>query len=199
MANDGGQKLRRRGAVFLVLFISFLIFIVASAASVLYGVNRYWEGQLRQEITRSLTQKTRLFADRVEADRNHRIAEITLQAAHDAGARATVIDGNGKVLADSEIPLRSLEHEGARPEFVTALRGEIGIETRTRGQFGMPVLYVAAPISGGAARLAYPLADTSIAEAKARNRLWLGILISILAALAISAVTTQIVLKREAS
>jgi two-component system phosphate regulon sensor histidine kinase PhoR len=198
MANEDGQKRRAPVAVFLILFISFLVFIAVGASSVLYSANRYWEDQLRQEITRSLIQKTRLFAERVEADRNHRIADITLQAGHDAGARATVIDGNGKVLADSEIPLRLLEHEGARPEFVTALRGETGIETRTRDPFGMPVLYVAVPVSGGAVRLAYPLADINIAGAKARNRLWLGIAISMLAALAISAVTTRIVLKREA-
>lgn len=197
MANDGRKKGGGRVAVFLIIFASFLVFIAFSAASVLHGANRYWEEQLRQEITRSLTQKTRLFAERVEADRSHRITDITLQAGHDAGARATVIDGNGKALADSEIPLRSLEHEGARPEFVTALRGETGIETRSRDPFGMPVLYVAVPISGGAARLAYPLADIRIAEVKARNRVWIGILISILAALAISALTTRIVSKGE--
>jgi two-component system phosphate regulon sensor histidine kinase PhoR len=196
MASESAR--RGRLAVFLILFISFVVFI-AAASSIGYGANLHWQETLRQEITRSLTQKTQLFAARVDADRRHRITDITSQAGHDAGARATVIDGNGKVLADSEMPLASLEHEGIRPEFVSALRGGTGIETRARGQFGVPVLYIAVPISGGAARLAYPLADLSIAEARARKRLWLGIAIAIVAALAISLVTTSIVLKRETS
>lgn len=199
MASEGGQKRGGRIAVFLILFVSFLAFIAAGAASIGYGGNLYWRDVLRQEITRSLIQKTHLFADRIETDRNHKIADITFQAGHDAGARATVIDGNGKVLADSEIPLGSLEHEGSRPEFVSALRGETGVESRARGPFGMPVLYVAVPVSGGAARLAYPLADLGIAESKARNRLWLGIAIAIVAALAISGATDRVVSERKTS
>jgi hypothetical protein len=62
--------------------------------------------------------------------------------------------------------------------------GGTGIETRARN--GIPVLYVAVPVSGGAVRLAYPLADIEIAKAQARQILLLGTLVAVLAALAIS-------------
>jgi hypothetical protein len=57
---------------------------------------------LREQIERNLRQKTLMFAYRVEADRQHSLADITAQEGQAAGARATVVDPTGKVLADSE-------------------------------------------------------------------------------------------------
>ena len=186
---SGARKKPARLPVFLILFSSFLAMIAATAISVGYTVHRYWESVLEVEIERSLTQKTRLFASRVNTDRTSSIADITAQEGQHAGARATVIDVNGKVIADSEVAVAALENEGQRPEFGTALRGETGMETRKRN--GIPVLYVAVPVSGGAVRLAYPLADVEIAAAHARQLLLLGILVAVLAALAVSGVAAQ--------
>jgi two-component system phosphate regulon sensor histidine kinase PhoR len=172
--------------LFFVVFIAFLAMIAATAVSVGYGVHRYWESVLRVEITRNLTQKAQMFAARVNTDHEHKIEDITAQAGQSAGARATVVDTNGRVVADSEVQLSALENEGRRAEFVAALRGETGVVTRKRSDFGVPVLYVAVPVSGGAARLAYPLADIDIATAHARRVLLLGSTIAALAALAIS-------------
>ena len=199
MANEieTAQKKRTgRLTVFLILFTSFLAMIAAAAISVEYSVHRYWRSVLLEEITRNLTQKAQMFAARVNTDHTHRIAEIASQGGQNAGSRATVIDGNGKVLADSEIPIASLEHEGHHPEFIAALRGEIGTDTRKHNTFGIPVLYVAVPVSGGAVRLAYPLADVAIANTRGRQVLLLGATIAMFAALAISALAAQTVLRR---
>ncbi len=195
MANESEALHRRTGrlSIFLLLLASFLTMILATAVGVGYGVHRYWRDVLREEIQRNLTAKGRMFAARVETDREHKIADITSQEGLNAGARATVVDTNGKALADSEVPLASLENEGKRPEFVAALRGEIGVDSRRRNAFGTPVLYIAVPVSGGAARLAYPLADIEIASAHARHVLWLGSGIAVLAALAISTLAAQTV------
>ena len=168
--------------------------IAAAVISVGYTLHRYWESVLRMEIERSLTQKAQLFASRVNTDHFSKIEDITSQEGQLAGARATVVDVNGKVIADSEVLVAALETEGGRPEFLTALRGETGIETRRRN--GIPVLYVAVPVSGGAVRLAYPLADIRIAVAHARQVLFMGSLIAVFAALAISALATQTVMRR---
>jgi two-component system phosphate regulon sensor histidine kinase PhoR len=195
MANDPSHRSPGRLRVFLVLFSAFSVFIVAGAVSIGYSLHHYWEGVLRQEITRDLTQKARMLAARVDSERSRSIADITSQAGHDAGARVTVIDSNGSVLSDSEVPIAALEHEGRGPEFDQALRGRTGLDTRRRGTFGVPVLYVAVPLSGGAVRLAYPLADLGIAQAQSRNVLLLGTGIAMLAALAISAIAAQTMLK----
>jgi two-component system, OmpR family, phosphate regulon sensor histidine kinase PhoR len=188
-APSGAVEFSRRGKsarrkVFLILFLSFLAMIAAAVLSVGYTVYRYWESALRAEIERSLTQKAQLFASRVNTDHTTKIEDITAQEGQHAGARATVIDGNRRVIADSEVPVAALENEGRRAAFATALSGGTGIETRARN--GIPVLYVAVPVSGGAVRLAYPLADIEIAKAQARQILLLGTLVAVLAALAIS-------------
>ena len=177
--------------IFLILLASFLTMITATAISVGFSVHRYSEDVLRAEITRDLTQKAQMFARCVNTDRQHKIEDITSQEGQSAGARATVIDGNAAVVADSEVAVASLEDEGRRPEFASALRGETRAETRKHN--GIPVLYVAVPISGGAVRLAYPLADIEIATTHARRMLLIGCAISTVAALAISVLAARTV------
>jgi two-component system phosphate regulon sensor histidine kinase PhoR len=192
--NSSAREKPARLHVFLILFLAFLAVIAASALAIGFTVDRYWKSALRAEIERSLTQKAELFASRVNTDRTSKIEDIAAQEGQHAGARATVIDGNGKVIADSQVPLAALENEGQRPEFATALRGDTGIETRERN--GIPVLYVAVPVSGGAVRMACPLADVEIAAAHARQLMLFGSLIAVGAALAISALAAQTITRR---
>jgi two-component system phosphate regulon sensor histidine kinase PhoR len=184
-------KRTSRLRVFVLLFISFLILIAVAAFATIYSSESFWQKALRDQTTRDLSQKAQMFASRVNTDRSTKIADLTAQAGQQAGARATVVDGNGKVVADSQIPVASLEKEGERPEFSAALRGETGVETRGRGAFPVPVLYVAVPVSGGAVRLAYSLADIDAAVAEERRILVLGCLIATLAGLIISALTAR--------
>src|SRR5450432_3307506 len=194
-ARFGAREKPARLPVFLILFISFLAVIAATDFAVGFTIDRYWKSTLRAEIVRSLTQKAELFASRVNTDRISKIEDIAAQEGQHAGARATVIDGNGIAIADSQVPVAALENEGQRPEFSTALRGDTGIETRNHN--GIPVLYVAVPVSGGAVRLAYPLADVEIAAAHARQVLLLGTLVAVFAALAISALAAQTLTRRQ--
>jgi two-component system, OmpR family, phosphate regulon sensor histidine kinase PhoR len=186
MATDAQSPQAVRLRVFFILLSSFLVLIAAGAVSVGYSVHRYWENALRVEITRSLTEKARMLAARVNTNREHKIQDIVAQEALAAGARATVVDTNGKVIADSEVQVSALEKEARHPEFVSALHGETGVMTRKRNDFAMPILYVAVPVSGGAVRLAYPLADIDIATAHARRILFIGTGVAVLAAVAIA-------------
>src|SRR5207237_7581601 len=189
-----GKKAGRLTA-FLILFGAFLAMIVAAAVGIGYNVHRYWEDVLRVEITRNLTQKARMFAVRVNADHEHKIADLAAQEGQMAGARATVVDTNGRVVADSEVQLSALENEARHPEFVAALRGETSVVTRKRNDFGVAVLYVAVPVSGGAVRLAYPLNDVDIAIGHARRILFLGGGLALLAGIAISWLTAATVVR----
>ena len=190
-----GKKAGRLTA-FLILFGAFLAMIAAAAVGIGYNIHRYWEDVLRAEITRNLTQKAQMFAVRVNTDHEHKIGDLATQEGQLAGARATVVDTNGRVVADSEVQLSALENEARHPEFVTALRGETSVVTRKRNDFGVAVLYVAVPVSGGAVRLAYPLADIDIATAHARRVLLLGSAIAALAGLAISWLAATTVTRR---
>jgi two-component system phosphate regulon sensor histidine kinase PhoR len=186
LASAPARPPQSRVRIFLILSASFLVMVGAAAFSTWHFAETFWQDALREVITRDLTQKAQLFATRVNTDRVTKLADLTSQVGQQAGARATVVDGNGKVLADSQAPVSALEHEGERPEFSAALRGEISVQTRGRGAFGFPVLYVAVPVSGGAVRLAYPLADLEAAQSSSRRVLILGCLVAGVAGLAIA-------------
>ena len=185
----------RRGT--FLLFLSSLAIILVTSFVISVRVNQFWRETMRQEITRDLTAKARMFAAAVDTDRIHKITDIAAQEGQFAGARATVIDVNGTVIADSEIPVASLEGEGKRAEFAAALRGQTGIESRKRTLFGVPVLYVAVPVPGGAVRLGYPLADIDIALEHARKVLLLGIAVAIAGALLISDIGSRVIQRHE--
>ncbi len=176
-----------KNRIFFKLLAVFLIVIAATATILDVMLSGAWESSMRNEIERNLTQKARLFAHRVETDRNHTLAEIAAQEGQAAGARATIIDASGKVLADSESNPTGMENDGTRPEFVAALSGNTGESERRSAALGVPFLYVAVPISGGAVRLAYPLSDVEAVQAQVRQRLLWGSALALFIALGIAA------------
>ncbi len=176
-----------KNRIFFKLLAVFLIVIAATAAILDVMLGSAWEASLRSEIERNLTQKTLLFAHRVETDRAHTLAEIAAQEGQAAGARATVIDLSGKVLADSESNPANMENHSTRKEFVAALAGKTGSNERRSATLGIPFLYVAAPVSGGAVRLAYPLSDVEAVQAQVHRRLLWGSALALLIALLIAA------------
>jgi two-component system phosphate regulon sensor histidine kinase PhoR len=179
-----------KNRIFFKLLAVFLIVIAATSVILDVMIGNAWEASLRAEIERNLTQKTLLFAHRVETDRAHNYVDIASQEAKAAGARATIIDSSGRVLADSESDPASMENHAARKEFAAALAGQTGENERRSATLGIPFLYVAAPISGGAVRLAYPLSDVQAVQAQVRRRLLWGSLFAALVALLIAAVAS---------
>jgi two-component system phosphate regulon sensor histidine kinase PhoR len=176
-----------KNRIFFKLLAVFLIVIAATAAILDVMIGGAWEASLRAEIERNLTQKTLLFAHRVETDRTHTLPEIAAQEALAAGARATIIDASGKVLADSEANPVDMDNHAQRKEFVAALAGNTGESERRSATVDIPFLFVAAPVSGGAVRLAYPLSDVEAVQSQVRRRLLLGSAIAFVIALLIAA------------
>lgn len=186
-----GAGSRSQWRAFARLFAFFLV-VIGTAAVAAHTIQDFHRHDLRAKITRELTQKAQAFASRLNSDRKTPLADFTSQAAQLAGARATVVDGNGDVLADSQVPLAALQKEGSQPEFVAALRGTVGVRTRSRKPFGVPVLYVAVPLPGGAVRLSTPLAEIEAASAHARELLWRSCAFAVLVAFLISALIARI-------
>lgn len=177
--------------IFFKLLLVFGLGIAAATLTLDFSIRRAWENSLRQEIERGLRQKTLMFANRVNTDRQHPLEEIVSQEGQAAGARATVIDAQGKVLADSEVDAASLPDHAGQPEFVAALRGEVGVAMRRSGTVGVPFLYAAAPVAGGAVRLACPLSDVEAAVAHLRRALLLGSLLAFAIAMIVSAAAAR--------
>jgi two-component system, OmpR family, phosphate regulon sensor histidine kinase PhoR len=181
-----------RNGIFLKLMAAFLVVILAAAVMFDVMVGGAWQASLRTEIERNLIQKTQLLAHRVETERSgHALADIAVQERVAAGARVTIIDLSGKVLADSETNPASMENHATRPEFVAALTGRIGSNERRSATMGIQFLYIAVPISGGAVRLAYPLSDVEAVSAQVRHRLELASALAFLCALLVAAIASD--------
>ena len=171
----------------------FLVVIAVTAVTLEWTVHRVWERTLHEQIERDLTQKVQMFAYSVENDRQHTLADITSQAGQAAGARATVIDPTGKVLADSEADPASMENHANLKEFAAALAGKTGVDERKNHSLAVPFIYVAAPVSGGAVRLAYPLPEIETTDRPLSRVLFWGSLTAIVIAVFIAAAASQYV------
>lgn len=180
-----------RTRIFAKLMLVFLVVIGVTAVTLQWTVHMVWQNTLHEQIERDLRQKTLMFAYRVDNDRQNKLAVVASQEGQAAGARATVIDPTGKALADSEADASKMENQARNKEFAAALSGAVGIDERVSRTVGVPFIYVAAPISGGAVRLAYPLPEVEITDRPLGKALVRGSFIAIGIALVIAAITAQ--------
>ena len=185
-----------KSRIFLKLFAASLVLIAACTLTMNVLIQKAWEGMLRSEIESSLREKTLLFASRVASAPRDSLPEITKQAARESDERATVIDSSGKVLADSEADPATMENHAARPEFASALQGQMGTATRSSHTVGVDFLYEAAPIPGGAVRLAHPLSAIRDANRHVRNDLLKSSAVAALIALVLAFIATQSIGRR---
>lgn len=200
-----------RKRIFFKLLAAFAMVIAAATATFDFSVHHAWKDSLLQQIELNLRQKTQMFAIHVDgihalsavdqagtpgADQFSNLHNIVADEGRAAGARATVIDAQGKVLADSEADPASMENHAQRAEFMAALKGGVGTDTRRSHTVGIPFLYVAAPVHGGAVRLAYPLSEVDAALNRVRRDLFFGSLLAFLVALVISGIAAQSIARR---
>jgi two-component system phosphate regulon sensor histidine kinase PhoR len=176
--------------------LSFVVVIAAATIVLDYGITRAWDRSLREEITRSLVEKTRLLALRAQKIRPSEAQSLAAEFGRAAGARVTIIDRTGKVLADSEADAAQMENHAQRPEFVAALSGEVGESTRLSRTVHIDFLYVALPVPDGAVRLAYPLSSIQQTTAAIRRNLLWSSAIAVLVATIISALIAHAISRR---
>ena len=198
-----------RKRIFFKLLAAFVLVIAAATVTFDFAIHHAWKDSLLQQIDLNLRQKTQMFALQVngvhglsgpagapDSEQISSLRSLVADVSRAAGARATVIDAQGKVLADSEAEPAAMENHAQRSEFVAALKGGIGTDTRRSHTVGIPFLYVAAPVAGGAVRLAYPLYDVDAALARIRRHLFFGSLLAFLVALVISSIASRSIARR---
>jgi two-component system phosphate regulon sensor histidine kinase PhoR len=199
-----------RNRIFLKLLAAFVLVIAAATVTFDFSVHHAWKDSLLQQIELNLRQKTQMFVNHVNSvgalssldqkqagtEQLARLQRIVVEDGRAAGARATIIDSQGKVWADSEADPASMENHAQRAEFVAALKGGVGTDTRRSRTVGVSFLYVAAPVTGGAVRLAYPLSDVDAALTRVRRHLLFGSLLAFVVALVISGIAAQSTARR---
>jgi two-component system phosphate regulon sensor histidine kinase PhoR len=185
-----------KSRIFLKLFGAALIIILAATAILDFAIRRAWKASLRSQIEVALRQKTALAAQQIPSTSTADLAARAVEISKAANARVTVIDRSGLVLSDSEANPETMENHATRPEFRAALGGTPGSNTRRSHTLGIEFLYVAAPISGGAIRLAYPLADIERTAAEIRAPLLTASALALLVSAILAAITAQAIAKR---
>ncbi|HEY6770214.1 MAG TPA: ATP-binding protein [Candidatus Sulfotelmatobacter sp.] len=183
-----------KNRIFFKLLAAFFVVIVAAAVIFDVTLGNAWQESLHTEIERNLEAKTIMFAHRVEAGGPRSLTEIAAQEGQSAGARATIIDASGKVLADSQTDAGNSEVLPQSKEFAAALAGKIGVDERRSKT--VSILYIAAPVTGGAVRLAYPLADVEAVAAQVRLRLIVASALALLVALLVAGVASSSTARR---
>ena len=179
-----------RNRLFLRLLAAFFIVILLSTITLDLFVRSAWERSLTAEITSELTQKAQLFALLYEHNQLP-LAQLVQQVSKQSAARATIIQADGKVLADSEAAPEKMENHAGRPEFQAALAGTPGSAMRTSKTVGIDFLYVAVPAKGGAVRLAYPLAIIKQTTEEIRKKILAGSIIACLVAMIVAALMSR--------
>ncbi len=181
-----------KARIFLKLVLSFLAVILVVTALLDFSISSQFERAFTQTLRQGLEQKARLLSDWLGEVSLEALPSVVARAAKQVDARITVIQRDGKVLADSEADAGHMENHAHRPEFEAALRGEVGSSTRLSGTVQINFLYVAIPLDsgpwrGGALRLAYPLAELDRSIAGMRRQIVLGSGLAVLAALLLAA------------
>jgi len=159
-----------KNRIFFKLVFVFALVIAAATLTLDIAITHAWQNTLRQQIDDSLRQKTAMFASRVSSTSlsSSELKPLVKNIAQTSGARATVIDSQGRVLADSDANADAMENHARRPEFQAALAGQPGADTRVSHTLGSEFLYVAQGVPGGAVRLAVPLS----AIAETNRKVW---------------------------
>lgn len=182
--------------IFFKLFVSFFLVIAISTVMLDFTVRGAWERSLYNTIERNLSQEVVMFANRVMTSSPEQYVAVAREASQASGARATIIDRRGQVMADSEANPQEMENHATRPEFVAALQGRVGESSRTSHTVGIDFLYVAAPVPNGAVRLAYPLSAIKEVNSQVRRSLFKSSLLAMVVALLLAALASRSISRR---
>ena len=162
--------------------------ILVTAVAVLVLVTIFTIVNLENGLEKSLSEKARLVETTLQGRAPEQFQSAARDLARRAQARVTVIDADGRVLADSEANPSRMENHADRPEFVNALRGDTAVSRRFSSTIGADFLYVAVPMEdGGAIRLALPLEEVEALAQASRNRITLVILLIVVPLILVTA------------
>jgi len=131
------------------------------------------------------------YAQLIDLNSAQKMSDQFQQIARISNSRVTLVDSQGRVFADSEKDITTMENHFSRPELQEArLKGK-GKSIRFSQTIGVDMLYVAIPMKSGSqitgyVRLARPLHDVQSAIEKVYRSIFLAMMIVAVIALVIA-------------
>ncbi len=173
--------------LFLKILFSYLVVVSLS----FFVLDLLIKDEIKKVMTSKIEAELLSYAELINLNSAQKISEQFRQIARITGSRVTLVDAQGKVLADSEKDVATMENHFNRPELQEArLRGK-GKSIRFSQSIGVDMLYVAIPIKSkaqitGYIRLACPLIDVQNAIEKVYQSIFLAMMIVAIIALIIA-------------
>jgi len=151
----------------LASYLTVTVIVLAALVIPLGVTNARAERQnLTTKIERDAVALASLAEDTLEGDpaKTDALAAIADRYRRDTGARVVVVDTTGLAVVDNEPPAPGPRSFASRPEFASALAGEVATGVRHSDTLRSDLLYVAVPVarSGvvhGALRVSYPMSE----------------------------------------
>jgi two-component system, OmpR family, phosphate regulon sensor histidine kinase PhoR len=148
----------RRPTLTRRLVTRFALTVVAVLAVLALVLDRTLESAFLDDLTRSLVTEAKAIR-RALPDDSEALQPFVQGFGREVGLRITLIQSDGTVAADSSRDPATIENHSDRPEVQAALRGDVGVDSRTSETVGEPFRYVALPAEDGfIVRVALPLA-----------------------------------------
>ncbi len=172
-----------RSPIFTKLLLSAFLLIAVTLAALDFYLTGFLSRHERRRIEQQLVSEARILAGELVRVEPPALAEWTRDASERAGARITIIDPRGRVVAESTRSPEAMENHANRPEVRAAHSGRIGFDTRTSATSDTELSYLAIPVtySGEQAyvlRLAIPVRELRESLAEVRRRIAIASLIA---------------------
>ncbi len=192
----------------LKLIFSYIFVILLSFGLIAFFLDKNLEENSLHNVQNSLITQAKLIENQIvpeglkKEDVNY-LETLSKTLSLKTKCRITVINIQGKVLADSEKPREEIihmENHLNRPEVITALSGNIGIDTRYSPTLKIDMLYVALLLTDknetlGILRLALPLESVQKTLSTTRKTVFLGLFFSLVLAFVLGSIAASRVIK----
>lgn len=182
-----------RTRTFVAVLVASTMALAASTALVTTSLRRTLVADVEDALLRQVRLAAELLADRGALSDPDGEADIVSKL---VGARVTFIDGDGRVLGDSEVTptgLGAVDNHLAREEVQEALRDGTGVAIRRSVTTGDETMYAAASVRRGAVRfvrIGMPLTGVAERISATRRVAWMGLGVGLLAALLVTWATS---------
>lgn len=183
------MKKRLLWQIYPAFLLITLIGLVAISWNVSILLREFYKDEKTAQLERLARVATHYFEDVLGTEQYDKMQAVCVELGRTTKFRFTLIDLEGKVLADSNENPRQMENHLMRPEVQAVVGGQIGSDIRTSRTIGQEMLYVGLPLKAdertvAVLRIAVPLAELHRATRAVNKEIILyGAVIAILLAL----------------
>lgn len=179
----------------LHLFPAFIALTLVVAVIIYMGTANQFRHFYEDRTAEELTIRAKMFESNLTdcLTDSSDIDSLAIVMGENTETRYTVVDGSGKVLADSEKRPSAMDNHADRPEIMTAYTGKTGMSVRYSETMKVNFMYVAIPADTLIVRTSIPLTKVENALLEYKSRVVRAILIAAVVAALLGIILTWVI------